>query len=178
MRHTLVLLFSVLSLAACSTTPAGNDAASGGNDTGSGNDAATTPDTGGSTPDTGGSTPDMGTTADAGTDAAMAADANDVDASFSCDPHTFVVTSDGSSYTIDGVAGNPTIHMCHGVTYMFDLTAVSTFHPLGLYVTGTAAPVASFPGMVTTTYAAPAAAPFPDTYRCTIHGFGSSVVVR
>jgi hypothetical protein len=101
-----------------------------------------------------------------------------------CMPHTFVVTTDGSSYTIDG-AVNPTLTLCRGVTYTFNLSTVPSFHPLGLYTTVPTAgvlptpgtPLMMFSGMATTSYMIPATAPFPVVYRCTVHNFGGAVVV-
>jgi hypothetical protein len=127
-----------------------------------------------------GEAPDATTVVDAGTDAAVVADAG-ADAG-ACAPHTFVVMSSDGAYMIDG-ALNPTLTLCTGVTYMFDMTAVSPSHPMGLYATVPASgfptpgtPIATFAGGLTSSYTV--ASPAPVAYRCTVHNFGGNVVVH
>lgn len=179
---TLVRVLAALALSsalvACGSTASTPDTGGGGTDAGT--DAARVADAGtdaGAVPmdaaadtsvilDAGGDGGPDAFVSDAGTDAPIVA----------CTAHTFVVTSDGASYAIDGHALNPTLSLCPGVTYTFDLTAVSTFHPMELLAGLTS--VAAFPGGMTTSYTTPAAAPFPDSYRCSIHGFGGLVTVH
>ncbi len=173
-------------LCASCTTPT-----SPSSDTGVGTDAHADVDAASLGHDAGGST-DAGGPIDVGTDAAMPVDAarpdSAVDAAVdaghdagfdtgpvSCGPHTFVVTTPGFSYTIDGVPGNPTLSLCRDVPYMFDLSAVSTSHPMELFSGATS--LAVFPGGATTTYTVPLAPPLPNRYACQIHGFGGTVAV-
>lgn len=117
---------------------------------------------------------DAAPTVDVGHDAFMRSDAN-TDANVDCSPHTFVVTSDGASYTIDGVDADPTITLCRFVTYTFDLSGVVGHHPIRL--TAGPFPVLDVAAGGTGTLTIGAEGPDPDHYECSIHFFGGDVVV-
>lgn len=113
---------------------------------------------------------------DAGGTDAGSADAGTPDAAVDpCLPHTFVVTTDGASYQFDGGAHNPTLTLCHGVTYMFDLTAIPSFHPMEILSAGVT--VMAVPAGATTSYTIPATIGVPDQYRCAVHHFGGAIIV-
>jgi hypothetical protein len=176
----LFALFALFALGACgSPTPASPD--TGTSPTDAGHDAAPPMDDAGPVADAGSDAAPI-TDAGASVDAATVTDASSTDdAAVTCTPsgHTFMVHVDPvgglSAYTIDGTMGNPALQLCAGASYMFDLTTVSTSHPM--QITG-GATTALFLGGVTTSYTAPTAAPFPTAYSCEIHGFGGSVVVH
>lgn len=180
MRHSTLLaaLALTLGLAGCPTTPGTPPVDAARDDTG-GNDAAMPVDAG---VDTGGSDVDA-FVADTGVDSGGGTDAGgDVDSGGGsdaggdpCAPHTFVVETPGSVYTFDGSAANPTLTLCRGTTYMFDLSAVPGFHPM--QITSAGSLLMALPGGVTTSYTIPSTAPLPDAYSCSIHGFGGAIMV-
>jgi len=110
-------------------------------------------------------------TFDVGNDAASVADAGP------CGPTTLHVTvlptAPSGAYSFNGGTGDPTLTLCRGVTYTFDLSGVSALHPLEIKAGTTL--VATIEGGQTGSYTVPTMAPFPDTYDCRIHGFGGTV---
>lgn len=114
--------------------------------------------------------PDVGTDAnvDGGTDAAIDGGP--------CAPRTFVVHTPTYAYDFDGITGdNPTLTLCRGVTYTFDMRDVPSYHPMDLRNGGTV--LATFEGGSVSTYLVPTSAPFPTVYLCNIHAFGGTVTV-
>jgi hypothetical protein len=101
---------------------------------------------------------------DAGTDSGPMRD---------CSERTLVFHTPGSFYTVDGLAGeNPTLTLCAGTAYTFDLTDVPTFHPMQL-VGGGGELIA---GDASRTITPALAMPY-TRYVCGNHGFGGTISV-
>jgi hypothetical protein len=85
----------------------------------------------------------------------------------------FNVTSPGSSYTINGGANNPVLTLFRGETYTFAITT-SLSHPFSI----TSPPGTTTNNNITSgtiTFRVPTNAA-NYSYRCSIHGFGNTIV--
>jgi hypothetical protein len=94
-----------------------------------------------------------------------------------CSSHSFVVTTPSFAYVFDGGSANPTLTLCRGVTYTFDMDAVNMIHPMD-FRNGTTLLHAFTPGDSSTySYTVPATGTLPDNYNCRIHNFGGSISI-
>jgi len=85
----------------------------------------------------------------------------------------FNVTSPGSSYTINGSPSNPVLTLFRGETYTFAI-ATSSLHPFSITSpTGTTSNNNIFSGTITFRVPTNAA---NYSYRCSIHGFGNTIL--